>query len=100
MTSDYEMVCRELAVVERQLYRARCRVKCLEAKLTRIEPSEFDELMDKLEAAKRRVEECRGQYEHLRHWKAASDFREQEKTDTLIEQVRAETRRSKHHVHQ
>lgn len=41
-----------LNIADRELYRAECLVKCLEAKLLRIEPEEFDELMKRLEAAK------------------------------------------------
>lgn len=42
----------KIASIDRELYRAKCRVKCLEAKLLRIEPEEFDALMAQLEAAK------------------------------------------------
>lgn len=42
----------KIASIDRELYRAKCRVKCLEAKLLRIEPEEFDALMVQLEAAK------------------------------------------------
>ena len=37
---------------ERRQYRAACKVRCLEANLTRITPQEFDQLMTQLEAAK------------------------------------------------
>ena len=38
------------------LYRAECRVTCLEAMLKRIDYSEFDSVMEKLEAAKEEVQ--------------------------------------------
>lgn len=41
----------ELKEAERQCYHAACRVKMLEAKLDRSDPSEFDQLMDQLDAA-------------------------------------------------
>ena len=40
---------------ERRQYRAACKVRCLEANLTRITPQEFDQLMTQLEAAKEEV---------------------------------------------
>ena len=39
----------ELKDLSRRHYRAVCRVRCLEAALTRIDPSDFDALMDQLE---------------------------------------------------
>ena len=41
----------ELKDAERRRYRAACRVRCLEASLDRIDPAEFDQMMDQLEAA-------------------------------------------------
>lgn len=42
----------KIAAAERRRYRAACKVRCLEANLTRIDPQEFDQLMDQLEAAR------------------------------------------------
>ena len=42
----------KIAAAERRRYRASCKVRCLEANLTRIDPQEFDQLMDQLKAAK------------------------------------------------
>lgn len=41
----------KIAALERRRYRAECRVRCLEANLDRIDPQEFDVLMDSIEAA-------------------------------------------------
>lgn len=41
----------ELQEAERRRYRAACRVRCLESSLDRINPAEFDQVMDQLEAA-------------------------------------------------
>lgn len=41
----------ELQKAERRRYRAACRVRCLESSLDRINPTEFDQVMDQLEAA-------------------------------------------------
>lgn len=41
----------ELQDAERRRYRAACRVRCLESSLDRIDPGEFDQVMDQLEAA-------------------------------------------------
>ena len=37
---------------EKRVYRARCLIRCLEAKLDRIEPEQFDELMALIEATR------------------------------------------------
>lgn len=37
---------------ERRVYRARCRLRCLEANLDRIELERFDELMVQIESAR------------------------------------------------
>lgn len=42
---------KELQDAERRRYRAECRVRCLESSLDRIDPNEFDWVMDQLEAA-------------------------------------------------
>lgn len=42
---------KELQDAERRRYRAACRVRCLESSLDRIDPGEFDQIMDQLEAA-------------------------------------------------
>lgn len=42
----------ELREAERLLYRAQCRVRCLEANLDRIDPEDFEPLMESLEAAR------------------------------------------------
>lgn len=41
----------ELQEAERRRYRAACRVRCLESSLDHINPSEFNRVMDQLEAA-------------------------------------------------
>lgn len=41
----------ELQEAERRRYRAACRVRCLESSLDRIDPGEFDQVMDQLEAS-------------------------------------------------
>lgn len=41
----------KIAALERRRYRAECKVRCLEANLDRIDPREFDLLMEQLEAA-------------------------------------------------
>lgn len=41
----------ELQEAERRRYRAACRVRCLESSLDRINPAEFDQVMNQLEAA-------------------------------------------------
>ena len=48
----------ELQEAERRRYRAVCRVKMLEAQLDRIGPEEFDQLMERLEAAQAEVYEA------------------------------------------
>ena len=45
----------ELKELKRKLDRAACRVKCLEANITRIDYREFDTLMDELENAQAEV---------------------------------------------
>lgn len=45
----------KIAALERRRYRAECKVRCLEANLARIDPREFDLLMDQLEAAQDEV---------------------------------------------
>ena len=45
----------ELKEIKRKYDRAVCRVKCLEANITRIDYREFDALMDKLEKAQEDV---------------------------------------------
>lgn len=55
MNDDYTSARLELENAERIAYRAACKVRCLEASLTRIEPEEFDRLMDELETARREV---------------------------------------------
>lgn len=50
MNRDYYAA--ELREAERLLYRAQCRVRCLEANLDRIDLEEFDSLMESLEAAR------------------------------------------------
>ena len=42
----------EKKAAENRVYRARCLLRCLESKLDRIEPEEFDGLMLQLEAAR------------------------------------------------
>ncbi len=42
----------ELREAERLSYRAQCRVRCLEANLDRIDPEDFEPLMESLEAAR------------------------------------------------
>ena len=41
----------KITAAERRRYRAECKVRCLEANLERVDPREFDQLMDQLEAA-------------------------------------------------
>jgi len=53
MTDDYTAARLELENAERITYRAACKVRCLEANLTRIEPEDFERLMDELETARR-----------------------------------------------
>lgn len=48
----------ELREAERLLYRAQCRVRCLEANLERIDPEDFETLMDSIEAAREEVQEA------------------------------------------
>ena len=48
----------ELKEAERRRYRAACRVTMLEAKLSRIDPVDFNWLMDALEAAQAEVYEA------------------------------------------
>lgn len=55
MIMDREYCVAELREAERLLYRAQCRVRCLEANLDRIDPEDFELLMDSLEAARREV---------------------------------------------
>lgn len=55
MTDDYISARLELENAERIAYRAACKVRCLEANLTRIEPEDFDRLMDELETARSEV---------------------------------------------
>jgi PP-loop superfamily ATP-utilizing enzyme len=50
MDRDYYVA--ELREAERLLYRAQCRVRCLEANLDRIDPEDFEPLMESLEAAR------------------------------------------------
>lgn len=45
----------ELRDLSRRHYRAVCRVRCLEAALTRTDPSDFDALMGQLETARQEV---------------------------------------------
>lgn len=45
----------KLREAERLLYRAQCRVRCLEANLDRIAPEDFEPLMESLEAAQQEV---------------------------------------------
>lgn len=45
----------ELREAERLLYRAQCRVRCLEANLDRIDPEDFEPLMESLETAWREL---------------------------------------------
>ncbi len=52
---DREYYVAELREAEQLLYRAQCRVRCLEANLDRIDPEDFEPLMDSLEAARRDV---------------------------------------------
>lgn len=46
----------DLKALARQAYRRQCRVKNLEAAVSRVDPREFGELMDELELA---IEDCR-----------------------------------------
>ena len=41
----------ERKAAEMRLYRAQCRIRCLEANLDRVDPDQFDALMAQLEAA-------------------------------------------------
>ena len=63
--SDYEY-CEawpdELKELSRQRYRALHRVRCLEAAITRIDPSQFDALMEQVEHAQREVSRIRTHY--------------------------------------
>lgn len=45
----------ELKDLSRRHYRAVCRVRCLEAAITRTDPSDFDALMDQLEEVQQEV---------------------------------------------
>ncbi len=52
---DRDKYAAELREAERQLYRAQCRVRCLEANLDRIDLEDFERLMESLEAARREL---------------------------------------------
>ena len=54
----------ELQEAERRRYRAACRVRCLESSLDRIDPGEFDQVMDQLESSK--LEASAAGYEVIR----------------------------------
>ena len=43
---------------ELRVYRARCRLRCLEANLDRIDPDQFDELMAQIESARMELHEA------------------------------------------
>lgn len=55
MNDDYTSARLELENAERIAYRAACKVRCLEANLTRIQPEDFEQLMSELETARREV---------------------------------------------
>ena len=50
MDRDYCIA--ELPEAERMLYQAQCRVRCLEANLDRIDPEDFEPLMESLETVR------------------------------------------------
>jgi len=45
----------EVKEAEKRLYRANCRVRCLEAALDRCDPEDFDDLMAQIEEAQEEV---------------------------------------------
>lgn len=55
----------ELQEAERRRYRAACRVRCLESSLDRINPAEFDQVMDQLEAAIMEVQMAANEVQRL-----------------------------------
>ena len=57
----------ELKEAHRELYRAVCKRRCLEAAITRINPSEFDETMSALETAVSEVLKCGYKVQQLEH---------------------------------
>jgi|GEM_PF-5011660 len=56
MNRDYYVA--ELKEAERLTYRAQCRVRCLEANLDRIDPKDFEPLMESLEKARQELLEA------------------------------------------
>ena len=64
----------ELKDLSRRHYRAVCRVRCLEAALTRTDPSDLDVLMDQLEAARQEVYALSSAFRRMKYdWELRSD---------------------------